>query len=156
MTAELFLGLALIGIVQAITKATQDKNGEETLPGWAKVFLSATIGLAAGVFGTYYGYDRFAGIDPLTGLMIGLAASGGVTLFKVAGESFGKGMARSAAVLIPLDPSQVPVRGEIGQDVVSKAIKENDPIAPYAANETAGLDKAGEYGVYDPEHHGKG
>jgi hypothetical protein len=147
MSPELFLTGVLIGATQAIKKATIDKNtGESILPSWAIPIICAILGALAGTVGMYYGYARFAGIDPLTGFFIGLLASGGVALFTNAGEAFGKGLAKYQSVRVPV----------VNQNFVSSAIKQGDPIAPHARNESAGMEQAGQFGAYDPENHGKG
>lgn len=69
------LGLAIIAVVEGMRKATGG-----ALRGSVTIVVAALLGLLAGVAGTYWHYPLYTGIDPLTGLMIGLAASGGVTL----------------------------------------------------------------------------
>lgn len=69
------LSLAIIAVVGALKTVLGD-----SISGWVTVAVAGSLGLIAGILGTYGGVDLYAGIDPLTGLMAGLAASGSVKL----------------------------------------------------------------------------
>lgn len=75
----LTLGLAIIGVVEAIKKVS-------SLNGIYTILLAGFLGLFAGIAGMYLHWALYAGLDPLTGLMIGLAGAGGVTLVKKIGQ----------------------------------------------------------------------
>jgi hypothetical protein len=75
------LGLAIIAVVEGIKRARQSDRG------WITIVISGGIGLSAGIAGLYLNYPRFIGLDPLTGLIIGLAASGGITLVRQIAKS---------------------------------------------------------------------
>ncbi len=74
---QLVLGAAIIAAVEGV-----DIASGRTLPGTFKIALAAILGLLAGIAGLYLAYTAFAGLDPLTGLLVGLASSGSVTLVK--------------------------------------------------------------------------
>lgn len=84
MTTVIVLSGAIIGVVEAIKRAS---NG--ALQGWLIIMISGLLGVLAGIAGMYMNWQMYYGIDPLTGLMVGLAASGGVTLFQATGKAVG-------------------------------------------------------------------
>lgn len=89
VTLAVQLGLAIIAVTEAIKKATNGK-----VSGWVTIVLAGGLGLTAGIVGMFFAWTFYAGLDPLTGLMVGLAASGGMTLFETVGKATGKAISQ--------------------------------------------------------------
>lgn len=75
---KITLGLAIVAVIEGIKKVVPGINGYVTIA------LAGLLGFLAGFVGFYLGYPAFAGLDPLTGLITGLAASGSVSVIREA------------------------------------------------------------------------